>query len=1480
MKRSDPPNFLPRPFPLVAALTFAFLVAPACDGVEGQEVREFNFTNYYGLGGLSLDTGYIGLSNVVRLQVRAYGGLKGTLLSIKMPGSAVLNGCSLSVSGRKGAGEMSTDVGFSYGVKAYFGVPDISLDQEVDLLPIVGLNSIDLELAASQAFDPFLLGSTATLTGELAKATVLDVDVTEAVFPGVALAGAGVTVDVDASLELAVHGQSIELSNPPMLIYDEGTTVPFCGGQTTLTYNQDSTLTDNLGISPGVFVYVGPFRWEVAPVRFGVPIISADVPITFSSQSLDFGPGSNRPPSSYSVTIQSQNAGGVPITATPTDALGRSAGATPLSLMYGQGTTITLSVPAYFQGQQFVAWDGVDSQSGTLASMVVNGNRTATALYLQDQPRQGNAISVASVSWDDSNGNQDGIIEGMEDINLRVWLASSSGASSIRGVLTSPVGSLNIFTPSAGYPDIPAGGSQGGAYMHVILNAASYTNLPLNFQVSYLVNGAPYYQNFALTETFYPIGLFVPSFALDHVTIDDSTGGNGDGVLQSGESAHVNFYLKNSGMAAASNVRASFSNLSVGTINGCGPGCAAAFYQYGDMPDDGSARGSLQYTPQVMDIPGNFVGDVTGDVTIIYNPSQTTVLLKGITLFSVQPATWIGVGPGQYDFGVHGTSGEITVPVTVHNYGSMPLHVTSIDTGYADTIWSVPTNLQITITNLSVPTNLPMTIAAGGSVNLQVTINPTNLSGQVTRTVTFVSDARPGGNVLTITGLVSDGPPIFLVPGITEADSYDCSSNIIVWADTQSIYQYDTSSGEASTIYTAATNWGIGTVRISGGLVAWETGPNGSYTATNATILGRDLTTGTDYAVSPQQAAQRLVGVDGHLIAFVRRDYLLPASGQAPGYDSGVYNAYGFNTADGSVRQLTSFSPTGNSPVQSVDYTDADFGGGILVFGRGTWTLNTYSTGSFWYEDGVSATLKFAPGIDSTPEPIQATNTAAVAANDGEIAYIQLGLGAGAGTNSLWLWEGGSARLLASIWGLDQEALALGAGQVVYSKWNDSGDGLYARDIATGVESILVPPDRSPRGAPRMDGSLAVWSQSETNGHHLCFTLVNQPIVSIAAGDISLSDNQPVEGRPFSVGVTVHNLARVAELGTITVGLYDGDASGANQLGTDQIVSGGLSAQGSAQAHFTNVVFPGNGPHGLCARVTVSPSSIPVNNMALVRIMVGSSQPNGPVVSDITFSEYQGHTNGIIGSAAKVLICWSVSDAAGISVTELLVDGVPAVVSGSNGNYCATVNPLAPGVHQASIIATDADAVPISSTNGYTFPVVAAEHLEVRYNGAAVTNGAVLDLGAVPLNSPQGLLLLLTNGGEQMLTLSAIAGTGALQIPTSLNGTSLTSNGYTSFTISLDTSKPGASAGTVSISSSDLSDRPFTLTISADVRPALDFSFAGGQLTLTWPVGFQLQSCTNLSNPAWTGVQGASSPFTVAMSLTRAFYRLSSAQIP
>ena len=137
--------------------------------------------------------------------------------------------------------------------------------------------------------------------------------------------------------------------------------------------------------------------------------------------------------------------------------------------------------------------------------------------------------------------------------------------------------------------------------------------------------------------------------------------------------------------------------------------------------------------------------------------------------------------------------------------------------------------------------------------------------------------------------------------------------------------------------------------------------------------------------------------------------------------------------------------------------------------------------------------------------------------------------------------------------------------------------------------------------------------------------------------------------------------------------------------------------------------------------------------------------PLAPVISNVVIVESEGPRDGILTSADKVVITWSLADADGVAGTSLQVDGVDvATIYGPYAaqfgvNYAAVVGPFAAGTHSYTIRGTDKAAKPSTSTVTGTFGIAASSN-----QGPAITNVVVSLTGPQPvitwsLGDPDGI---------------------------------------------------------------------------------------------------------------------------------------------
>ena len=74
--------------------------------------------------------------------------------------------------------------------------------------------------------------------------------------------------------------------------------------------------------------------------------------------------------------------GGVEVRTTPSDLTGKGGGTAPLSMIYNQGTTLTLTAPdSAGLFSNFMAWSGCDSSAATSCTITLASDRSVTAVY-------------------------------------------------------------------------------------------------------------------------------------------------------------------------------------------------------------------------------------------------------------------------------------------------------------------------------------------------------------------------------------------------------------------------------------------------------------------------------------------------------------------------------------------------------------------------------------------------------------------------------------------------------------------------------------------------------------------------------------------------------------------------------------------------------------------------------------------------------------------------------------------------------------------------------------------------------------------------------------------------------------------------------------------------------------------------------------------------------------------------------------------
>ena len=103
------------------------------------------------------------------------------------------------------------------------------------------------------------------------------------------------------------------------------------------------------------------------------------------------------------------------------------------------------------------------------------------------------------------------------------------------------------------------------------------------------------------------------------------------------------------------------------------------------------------------------------------------------------------------------------------------------------------------------------------------------------------------------------------------------------------------------------------------------------------------------------------------------------------------------------------------------------------------------------------------------------------------------------------------------------------------------------------------------------------------------------------------------------------------------------------------------------------------------------------------QIIIGDNDVNGPSITNLTISEYNGDSNGKIDEGEQVKVMWNLSDQSGIKSTLLIIDDSSKVIS---GNYYSISGPYKQGSHSLKIFATDNDISPSNSSLISSFSVV------------------------------------------------------------------------------------------------------------------------------------------------------------------------------
>lgn len=676
---------------------------------------------------------------------------------------------------------------------------------------------------------------------------------------------------------------------------------------------------------------------------------------------------------------------------------------------------------------------------------------------------EGGYLSIKKYEWDDdSDGDDDGVMEAGEKVRLKVQLRSTGNIQDVDAVLRTSDSKVNITDFAVYYQPFSADELQwsvGWFDMDLNFELEEYQPRTSHFtlHLTYEKNDLEYYQDISFDKEFLWQGNHV-WFEILSYTIDDSPSirhrNNGDSTFQSSEKIHIRPLLRNEGIADASRIDVSVlydgEVLEVPQQDRRYPNLA---------PSDSGYPENNRYF-RISSTDYSFTGTVNLDVQVICDERSTPQVIKDAIQLDVKPAPVLSVDPDKYVFPVTRPGKDVTTDIMrVRNAGSGVMTVRDVQTSNNDTV--VPEG------------DKSFTLAPGMERNISITIYTDNIPSGTTisREVRIISDGRIAdmtSDRMIITGLVSHELPIFQVPGVTQGEYPDISGSWIVWQDSRNgnldIYAYDISTETEHQITRNSGNQGW--PRISGHLIAWRDYRNWDGTGeASADIYGYDLSTHKEFVISDDPAHEQLIGVDNGKVAFTRVYYVFTERSNV----NNVSNLWLYDRNTEIATDETEFtSNTSHNPMHTVSAGDADFGGGLLVWHEYTVYWETQYKNAYW--TGTDSRVR-TMGVGLAPVQVLTGGYYPKSADMDRFVWVREDDNR---DDQIWIWDNGSVRQVT-----DEETdhgedvLAVGRDFIVYDK--DSASGLFYWDLNEDGEFLLTE-QLSRCEAARMDTNRVVLS--------------------------------------------------------------------------------------------------------------------------------------------------------------------------------------------------------------------------------------------------------------------------------------------------------------------------------------------------------------------------------------------------------------------
>ncbi len=199
-------------------------------------------------------------------------------------------------------------------------------------------------------------------------------------------------------------------------------------------------------------------------------------------------------------------------------------------------------------GNAVINFDPVFTEVGD-AQLVVSGYNCLPTYYdIQIIPNEGAYISFSEYQIDDSQGNNNGEVDFGEEIGLTVEVENvgTVQADNVQVTLSTTDSYITITDGTENYGNI-AGGQTVSVTNGFAFEVAS--DIPDQHLVTFdleMVGGDTWTSSFSITVN-------APELTIGNISIDDSQGGNGNGILDPGEMADITIQTTNSGHCACTN---------------------------------------------------------------------------------------------------------------------------------------------------------------------------------------------------------------------------------------------------------------------------------------------------------------------------------------------------------------------------------------------------------------------------------------------------------------------------------------------------------------------------------------------------------------------------------------------------------------------------------------------------------------------------------------------------------------------------------------------------------------------------------------------------------------------------------------------------------------------------------------------------------------------------------------------------------------